>query len=260
MKAVVTGANGTVGKVLCSILKNLKHEIVPWDRTAVPPNDPQAMKSFLEKVRPDIVYHLAIASRPIGLSDESRVINCDWPAHLASLTKSLNIRFVHASTAMVFSDNAKGPFILSSKPDATQGYGYEKRIAEERALVENPGAVIARLGWQIGDAPGSNNMLDFFASKMKEHSEIRASTRWFPACSFLQDTADGLTRLADSAAGIYMLDSNQRWTFFEIAGALNALHGNKWKVVPTEDFVFDQRMQDERAKMPALNKRLTTLR
>jgi dTDP-4-dehydrorhamnose reductase len=56
-----------------------------------------------------------------------------------------------------------------------------------------------------------------------------------------------------------MLDSNERWTFYEIARALSARHGGRWQVEPSEDFVFDQRMRDERIQLPSLKERLPGL-
>lgn len=81
---------------------------------------------------------------------------------------------------MVFTDDAVGPFTPESVPDAREGYGFEKYTAEQQIRQANPDAVIARLGWQIGAAPGSNNMIDFLAKQ----DVVRASEKWFPACSF----------------------------------------------------------------------------
>ena len=45
----------------------------------------------------------------------------------------------------------------------------------------------------------------------------------------------------------------------EIAGALAARFERPWTVVPTEDFVYDQRMIDARPEMPSLHLRLPSL-
>jgi dTDP-4-dehydrorhamnose reductase len=56
-----------------------------------------------------------------------------------------------------------------------------------------------------------------------------------------------------------MIDSNERWSFYEIATALNKQHGNHWRVRATSDFVYDQRMIDPRVNAPPLKARLKTL-
>jgi dTDP-4-dehydrorhamnose reductase len=238
MKSIVTGASGTVGRVLCRYLENP----AAWNRQAVPIDDYAAMEKFVRQTAPDVVFHLATG-------------RTEWASELAWITRTLGIRLVFTSSVMVFTDKARGPFTIESIPDATEGYGHDKRVAEQRVMSQNPSAVVARLGWQIGDAPGSNHMIDYF----EKHREIRASTKWLPACSFLDDTAAALVSLAGFAPGIYQVDGNTRWNFFEIATALNDKHGRRWKVVATDDFVFDQRMIDPRVPVAPLNKRLPAL-
>lgn len=259
MKALITGAHGTVGTALSRRLSAQGHAVIAWDRAAVPIDDYHAMEAFVRAEAPDVVYHLAIASRPTGRPGESWLVNYEWSSELAWITRVLGVRLVFTSSVMVFSNDARGPFTPSSAPDATEGYGHEKRRAEERVRYQNPEAVIARLGWQIGEAPGSNNMLDFLTRTARERGHVPASTRWYPATSFLDDTAEALIGLSKMPPDTYMLDSNDRFTFFEIASALARRHQAAWNVTPTEDFVFDQRMQDPRVPMPSLAVRLPEL-
>jgi dTDP-4-dehydrorhamnose reductase len=259
MKALITGARGTVGEALSRRLSAQGHAVTAWDRSVVPIDDYHAMEAFVRAEAPDVVYHLAVASRPTGRQNESWLVNYEWTSELAWITRVLGVRFVFTSSVMVFSNDARGPFTKDSVPDAPEGYGYEKRKAEERVRFQNPDAVIARLSWQIGDAPGSNNMIDYFTRKARELGRVPVSTRWYPAAAFLSDTADALIALSKMPADIYMLDSNERFTFYDIARALDRLHGGAWDVTPTEDFVFDQRMRDRRVFMPSLAVRLPEL-
>lgn len=259
MKALITGARGTVGTALGRRLARAGHQVVAWDRSAVPIDDYHAMEAFVRVQAPDVIYCLATASRPTGRANEGWLVNYEWPSELAWIARVLGIGLVFASSAMVFSDHARGPFTRDSVPDAPEGYGYEKRRAEERVRYQYPAAVIARLSWQIGEAPGSNNMIDHFDRLAQERGQVPASTRWYPAAAFLDDTADALIALASMPADLYMLDANERWTMYEIACALSRRHGNAWTVVPTDDFVFDQRMQDERIRLPSLAEHLPSL-
>lgn len=258
-KAIITGANGTVGTALRARLAREGVTVIGWDRGRVPVDDYYAMEAFVREERPDALIHLAIATRPTGRPEESWLVNYTWTSELAWITRLLGVRFVFTSSVLVFTDHAPGPFTFASRPDAVEGYGHEKRKAEERVGYQNPEAVVARLGWQIGSAPGSNNMIDFLDRTMREQGQIRASRRWQPACSFLEDTAETLWKLTRAEPGLYALDSNKRWSFFEIATALNAAHGGAWNIVPVDDFVFDQRMLDPRDLMPPLDARLPGL-
>ncbi|MFW5748617.1 MAG: sugar nucleotide-binding protein [Chloroflexota bacterium] len=259
MKAIITGSSGAVGTALRAHLEDNGAHVIGWDRNRVPVTDTTAMEQFVRLEGADVLFHLATASQPTGIDNEDWIVHAEWTAQLARLTRALRVPFVFTSSVMVFTDDAKGPFTPGSTPDARSGYGYEKLMGEKRALEINPGAVVARLGWQIGSGPGSNNMIDHLVKQQAEHGEIRASRRWYPACSFLADTADALGRLSASAPGLYLLDSNRRWTFYAIVNALNAHHGGAWQVVPDDAFVYDQRMVDPRAGLPSLKERLPAL-
>jgi dTDP-4-dehydrorhamnose reductase len=217
------------------------------------------MDDFVRQERPDVLFHLAIASRSTGVANESWLVNYEWTSELAWITRQLGVRFIFTSSVMVFTDNAKGPFTVDSKPDATEGYGYEKLRAEERVFHQNPNAIVARLGWQIGDAPGSNNMIDFFAKQSAANGSVQASRKWYLACSFVRDTASTLAWLASAEPGLYLIDSNTRWNFYEIASALSERHGRAWKIAANDAFVYDQRMLDPRVPISSLQQTLPAL-
>lgn len=260
VNVLVTGANGTVGRALCASLEAAQTQVSRWDRAEVPPHDLAAVHRFVVSGRFDRVFHLAVASTPSGIDNEGWRINVQWPEALAHACAESGAGLVFTSTAMVFSNDAKGPFRVDSPPDAQGGYGFEKHRAEDAVLEALPSAVVVRLGWQIGDAPGSNNMIDFFATQMRDHGCVAASTRWLPACSFLTDTAATLVELADATGGRYHLDANDGWSFFDIATELSALHGDAWTIQANEDFVYDQRLLDERVRIPSLSSHLVGLR
>lgn len=259
MKAIITGASGAVGTALRQQIEQQGGQAVAWDRSAVPIDDYQAMEDFLRQEKPDALFHLAIASRPTGRENEGWIVNHHWPSELAWAAKELGITMIFTSTVMVFSNQAQGPFTPYHEPDEIDGYGGEKLRAERQVFRQNHGARVVRLGWQIGDAPGSNNMIDFFHQRMRQEGVINASSQWRPACSFLPDTADALIRLVEMAPGLYHLDGNPCWTFFDIANALNELHGNQWRVNETTDFVYDQRMCDNRLTVRSIGERLPAL-
>jgi dTDP-4-dehydrorhamnose reductase len=230
MKILITGQHGTVGRALVPQLHVCGDSVVGWDRERVPIDQYHAMEAFVRRA---------------------------W------ITRVLDIRFLFTSTAMVFSDHAPGPFSPTSVPDAEAGYGHEKRRAEARVMAQNPRARVVRLGWQIGEDPNqdSNNMLAHLERTSRREGCVRASRLWLPATSFLSDTAAALRRLLEPGVtpGIYMIDANPRWSFFQIARALSRRHGNRWRIEPTDDFVYDQRMLDPRPGVPALETSLPEL-
>jgi dTDP-4-dehydrorhamnose reductase len=259
MKAVVTGATGAVGTALMKHLRERGDEAVAWDRAKTPIDDYHAMEAWLKEVAPDVLFHLAIASNPTGRENEGWLVNWHWPSELAWLARMLGFKMLYVSTVMVYGDRP-GPYTPNVAPRPNEGYGEFKRDAEQRVFSQNPGAIVARIGWQIGEAPGSNNMIDFLEKKQKEEGKISASTKWLPSTSFLPDTCDALARLGESAGpGLYLIDGNEKWNFAEIVRGLNAKHGGKWTIEETTDFVSDQRMLDPRPKTRPLSATLKSL-
>jgi len=260
MKIVVTGSGGTLGSVLVAYLKGQGHQVVPWDREKVPITDYWAMEEFLRTTGAEALFHLAVPSRPTGLPNESWTVNYQWTSELAWICKERGITFVYVSTVMVFSSQRQGPFTVDTPADAADGYGMEKRLAEDRVFHQNPSSRVLRLGWQIGTQPGTNTMVDFLDDQFREDGLVSCSTQWLPACSFLEDTVPVLASMVDRDPGLYQFDTNQKWSFYQIAFALNKQLGKKWKVTANDSFVFDQRMVDSRLPAVSLKNRLTSLK
>lgn len=254
MRILVTGARGTVGRALVERLGAARHQVIGWNRQEVPIDRYAAMDEFVGAVAPDALVNLAIASQPTGRDGESWLVNHEWPSELAWICRQRGIRFLHASSVMVFAPERQGPFASDAEADAREGYGREKRLAEARVRYQNPDATIVRLGWQIGTAPGSNNMIDFFDRQHRERGVVHASPRFVPACSFLPDTAAAFERALAMPAGLYQVDGNEGWSLHAIATALAAIHG--WRVEPADAPVRDERMIDPRLGVASLATRL----
>lgn len=259
MQFLVTGGNGTLGRALAKAAAEQGHRFTAWDRAACPPENETGTIEWIRRCAPDRLIHAAIPATGTGRPNEDHLVNVEWTARLARSAGELGIPFLYVSTVMVFTDRAAGPFTIDSVPDAVDGYGAGKWRGEQAACAANPDARIVRLGWQIGEQPGGNNMLTFLEDKMRDEGRVRASARWYPATSFLADTANALLALSAAPPGLYLIDSNEGWTFYEIAAALSAAHGHRWRIERTEDFVYDQRMRDPRPRMPSLRLRLPSL-
>ncbi len=111
------------------------------------------MEEFLRSRGVQALFHLAVPSKPTGAPNESWTVNYQWTSELAWICKELNIIFVYVSTVMVFSSQKQGPFTVDTAPDAGDGYGMEKRLAEEEFFTRIRQAACCGWGWQIGGPP-----------------------------------------------------------------------------------------------------------
>ena len=257
-RALITGCSGTVGRALRAHLEFAGWDVVPWDRSAVPIDDYARMEAFVADTKPTALFHLAVASQPTQVpvpTEQAWAVNYDWTSELAWITRQLGIAFVFTSTVMVFTEAVPGPYTIAMRPDASHDYGRDKKEGEDRVFSQNPQARVARLGWQIGDDLGGNQM----AAWLEARGSVEASTRWLPACSMLEDTADALHRIATGRAGLYHVDSNEGWSFYDIAMALRKRHGAQWDITPSFGRAYDQRLLDARLSMPTLRSRLPEL-
>ena len=259
MRILVTGSSGTIGQALAQALAAEDATLIPWRRDEVPIDDYAAMDAFVRASKPDALIHLAAASQPMGKqlsAAESWAVNYEWTSELAWLSRQHELPFVFTSTVMVFEDSEPGPYTIGSAPIAAHGYGMEKRRAEQRVFEQNPHARVVRLGWQIGGLQG-NTMGAWLEARRDE--TISAALRWMPACAFLEDTCAQLLACVRRPPGLYQLDANEGWSFYDIARALRVRHDADWELQPSYEWAYDQRMLDPRCPMTPLAERLPEL-
>lgn len=243
MKALITGLNGTVAPALAQHLSAGGHSIIPWDRSAVAIDNPDAISNFIRQTRPGWFFHIATGSPT-------------WAELAARVCAEEGIKFLFSSSVSVFSASQSGPFTVDIPPEPGDDYGRYKLECEQRVRAAHPGALVARLGWQIGTAPGGNQMVDFLDRAFRERGCIEASIYWYPACSFLPDTARSLAELMQTyPPGLYHLDGNPGLNFHEIATNLNRLQNDRWIVNPSTAPVLNNRMVDPRVQVSPITRR-----
>jgi len=243
MKAVVPGMNGAVPPNEAAIFSKQGVEVVTFDRTKIDIHNDAAISDFLKQENPDYFLHLATGP-------------AEWAESSARICGDQGIRFLFTSTVSVFSEQGSGPYTVESTPNAEDNYGKYKRDCEARVVAANPDVLIARLGWQIGRAAGSNNMFDFLTRTMAENGQIEASESWYPSCSYMEDTAVTLHQLITVIpSGLYLVNSNQKSSFFDIVNGINS-KVNRWKVSPGHSPSRDDRMFDDRVSIVSIEEKL----
>ena len=244
MKAIITGMNGTVAPYVARELEAHGFTVISWDRSRYPTHDRAAGQRFLYEARPDWLLHIGMGP-------------ADWAEFLAREAAERGIQFLFTSTVSVYADRATGPITVETPADNRSDYALYKLDCEARIHAANPEAITARISWQIGTELGTNNMYAQLDAAYRRDGLIEASTRWYPACARLADTAVELHRLrAEAPGGIYLLDSNTRWNYYQIATAINRAAGAPWRIRAVDDIELDLRMVDPRCRMPPLEQRL----
>lgn len=247
---LVTGLTGTLAPHVADVLRAQGHSVVGWNRHLVPADDSPHARAYLADTDPVGILHLAIGSEA-------------WAGLLAGHAAQRALPLVFTSTVMVFHHDPDGPHRPGDPTTSQDGYGQLKIRSEDAIRAAYPGAVIARIGWQMHPAGKGNNMIRQLGEQQAEHGVIRASRLWLPACSFMTDTARALVTLAQGgAAGTVHLDSNAQdaLSFAELVRALAQQLHLPWQVEETDDYRHDQRLVDDVQRMPGLRAALDSLR
>lgn len=266
---LILGGGGALGVAVRQHLARcaLNWDVHIWDRKALPllnsrahasavQQFEQTLRPWLMQYRPNVVFNFAVAGGQGQL--EAQAINVDLPVWLADASAEMDFRLVHTSSVMVFDSSHQGPYRLDSQATASEGYGLQKKQAEDgvmaRADIPKSHITVARLGWQIGPDPTQNTMRRFLENQAIQNAgRIRASTLWIPSCSRLEHTAGMLWELVHREPGLYQIEGNPGLSFADIVTELRSEYGDRpWTIERTEDFVYNQRMIDHRIDMPML--------
>lgn len=247
MKALITGMNGTVAPALARCLEAAGHEVIAWNRLQVAIDDFDAIRQFIASVQPDCFFHVATGDP-------------EWARMVAAACTAFGVRFIFTSSVSVYAHTQHGVFTPDIMPEPNDDYGRYKLECEQLVRAANPQAIIARLAWQIAPATDQNTMMRYFKQQVEESGTIKASVNWYPACAFLEDTAASLMQLAvEYPAGLYHLDANPGWNFYEIASHVNRLYATQWQVDAVDQPAQHNLMHDPHIQMRSIVEHFTHL-
>ncbi len=230
---LVTGLGGTLAPKLADVLGGAGHSVQGWDRSAVPPDDPAAVSSFLSSRPWAGIAHLGMGS-------------AQWAGQLAGWAGEHELPFVFTSSVMVFGETPDGPHHPGDERTSQEDYGRYKMECEDAVAAANPAGLIARIGWQIDANGQGNNMLAQLDEQARAAGGVvRASRSWRPATSWMPDTARAIVgALAAGRSGVVHLDSNAApaWSFVQVVRHVSAVAGRDWQVEEHDELVYDQRL------------------
>jgi dTDP-4-dehydrorhamnose reductase len=228
MKILVTGASGLLGLNL-SLQMNGTHTIVGVDRNKLTGTPFKIVKAdlleaevcsrLMNEIRPDAVIHTAAnaiidacESDPEG----ARLINAEFPGHLAELCAKRDVRLIHISTDAVFDGTKDGIYTEDDVPNPLGVYAQTKLDGEYAVLSANPDAAVARVnffGWSLS---GKRSLSEFFFNHLSAGDSCKGFVdAWFCAI-FVGDLADILVRMLEKGlSGLYHAVGSEALTKYE---------------------------------------------
>lgn len=204
MTYLLTGMHGTVAPAIAKQLTARGDKVIAFDRSAINIEDYGAVLEFLRSINPDCVMHLAFGTH-------------NWSRAMAEYCRDNGKKFVYISTVDIYGEHTPGPYTVQTEPRPETDYARYKLDAERTVAFVNHDAYIIRIGWQIGDAPGSNNMIDYLVNNKNQDGTVDADDSWYPSCSRIKDTVVKILKVTDTLPpDLYLINDNEDKTFFKI--------------------------------------------
>jgi len=150
MKIVVTGASGLLGREICRVLREQRHQVVGlgFNRAGqgllkVDLTDTTEIVNFLVAERPDLVIHAAAERRPEVCKYNPKAaekLNVNSTGWLAELSNQFKFKLIFISSDYVF-DGTSAPYDVCASTNPINLYGRNK-VAAEKLVLDHNGIVI----------------------------------------------------------------------------------------------------------------------
>ena len=171
MKILLTGKGGQVGFALHKKLAPLG-EVIATDRNELNLESPEAIRTFIEKIKPGIIINAAAytdvdkAETEIELAHK---VNAEAPRVLAEKASQLNIPIIHFSTDYVFDGLKNEPYVETDKANPQSVYGKTKWEGEEEVR-QYKKHIILRTSWVFSSH--GQNFLKTILKLIKEKASL----------------------------------------------------------------------------------------
>ena len=197
MKILLTGKNGQVGFELAKKLSALG-EVIATDREELDLADPDAIRVFIDQIKPDIIINPAAytaVDKAESEPDLAYQINTLAPEVLAEKARELDIPLIHFSTDYVFDGLKQEAYVEIDPTNPQSVYGKTKHDGEEK-IRNHPKHIILRTSWVFG-SHGNNFLKTILRLIMEKESLNIVSDQWgSPASSCM--LADATFKIVDT--------------------------------------------------------------
>jgi dTDP-4-dehydrorhamnose reductase len=229
VKILLTGSAGMLGSALCPTLAKRKHVIFATD--LIPKKDEiecldvrkfKQIEMFIDKVKPDIVMHLAAETDVDKCElepDHAYLTNTIGTQNVTLLCQKRSIPMVYISTIGVFYGNQLDPYTEFDTPNPINIYGRSKLEGEKIVQSLLNRFYIVRAGWMVGGGPERDKkFIGKIIRRMEETTELKAVNDKIGSPTYTADFSRCLADLIESENyGLYHCTNKGYCSRFDVA-------------------------------------------
>jgi dTDP-4-dehydrorhamnose reductase len=154
VRALVTGANGQVGREVVELLVAAQHhEVLAVDIDELDITDRERVLQLCGEWAPEVVINAAAFTAVDACESQlatAWAVNAFAPRNLAEGARLVGAHLVHISTDYVFDGTSPRPYVEWDRPNPKSVYGLSKLGGEQEVLNLLPGAAVVRTSWVCG--------------------------------------------------------------------------------------------------------------
>jgi dTDP-4-dehydrorhamnose reductase len=231
MKVAITGAAGLFGHGLVAAFST-RHTVFPLSRADADITDAEAVRTVMEKLRPDVVVHPAgIPDLDICDADPAKawLVNFHGTCHVADAARRVGAAIAYISTDAVFDGRQNTPYTEADLPLPVTVYGRTKLCAE-RAVQGYPNHWIFRVSVLFG--PGKENFVEKGLRKIAAGEEYVVAADQIASATYTLDAGHKMMEVVEARAyGLYHLSNQEPCSRYDLAHRAAELAGLDPKMV-----------------------------
>ena len=212
-RILVTGADGMVGSYVNDVFS--EHDLyltdlvdLSDDCVSLDIRDPVAVMDEFQKIKPDLVLHLAAATdvdRCQLEPDWAHSVNSIGTQNVALACQETNALLVYISSGNVFSGKNETEYTEFDNPGPMNVYGESKLAGEQivKSLLNR--YYIVRAGWMIGGGAKDKKFVGKIAGMIVDGvSSLKAVNDKYGSPTYALDLLKGISKLVDTGYyGLY---------------------------------------------------------
>jgi dTDP-4-dehydrorhamnose reductase len=228
MKVLVTGASGMLGSALCPLLCSNGYKVYRTDINTpdtgiefLDIRNIDSLKSFIEKNKPDIIFHLAAETDVDKCEIEvehAYLTNTVGTQNVSSLCKEYNILMAYISTCGVFDGKKKEPYSESDEPNPISIYTKTKFDGEKAVKSLLKKYFIFRAGWMIGGGKKDKKFVAKIVNLIKTRDTLMVVNDKRGCLTFTKDFSECIIKIIKLGQhGLYHVTNEGIATRYDIA-------------------------------------------